>query len=123
MTSRMGCDWTAPVAGQPRLLSHRQKCRVRVVLMCRPAGSGKSTVARRLEADGLVRQAAHAACVTPETMFIDTPPAVALARVEARRHAHPDDFHVVPEPAASYFDGFERPSPDEGPLTIISGTT
>jgi predicted kinase len=161
-----------------------RKCLARVVFMCGPAGSGKSTVARRLEAEGFVRlsfdieawrrgikamplsdeertnieddlkrrllevvAAGHDVVldfsfwsrrmrdeyrmllapldVTPETIYVDTPRAVAVAvaRVEARRQAHPDDFQIASELAAGYFDSFEPPSPDEGPLTIISGAT
>ena len=146
--------------------------------MCGPAGSGKSTVARELEAQGFSRLSfddeswrrgfrtmplpedlhrtierdlrkrlvtlVGEGCdvvldfsfwsrqmrdeyrrllmplgVEPETLYVQTPRAVALARVDARRAAHGDDFQLPAELAATYFDAFEPPGPDEGPLTVI----
>lgn len=150
----------------------------RVVLMCGPAGSGKSTIARRLEAEGLVRlsfdqeawRRGHRAMplppsvhdqidgdlrlrlaelvgqgrdvvldfsfwsrgmrddwrallrplgVVPETIYVATDRATALARVRARAAGGPDDFQLSPELAAGYFDRFEPPSPAEGPLLVV----
>lgn len=42
-----------------------------------------------------------------------------LARVRARSGEHPDDFPIGEELAAQYFDHFEPPTPDEGPLTVV----
>lgn len=150
----------------------------RVVFMCGPAGSGKSTAARELEAGGLVRlsfddaawarglrtmplsKQAHAEIeqdlqrrlvglvqdghdvvldlsfwsremreryrrllaplgVTPETTYLQTPREVALARVRARRAAHGDDYRLADHVAAAYFDQFEPPTADEGPLRVV----
>jgi predicted kinase len=150
--------------------------------MCGPAGSGKSTTARALQAEGLFRlsfdneawrrdiramplsdddrnaiehelktrliglvSAGHDVVldfsfwsrrmraeyrellaplgVTPETIYVKTPRAVALARVEARRLGHPDEFQLPSDLAAAYFDNFEPPTPDEGPLTVVPGAT
>ena len=147
-------------------------------MMCGPAGSGKSTVARRLESDGMVRlsfdqvawergirsmplpTAIHGEIedqlkdplvqlvrsgsdvvldfsfwsrrsrdayrellrplgVEPETIYLATSREVALARMRARGLAHGDDFALTDELAAQYFDHFEVPGPDEGPLTVI----
>lgn len=155
--------------------------RVRLVLMCGPAGSGKSAYARRLEADGYVRLAvdelaweagfrqphplpddvarrleaalrsrlerlldaghdvvvdssfwsrarrdeyraigaAHG--VETEVVFVDVSRDVALARVAARRGAGPHDVRLAPEVAAAYYDGFEVPTPEEGPLRVVPG--
>lgn len=148
--------------------------------MCGPAGAGKSTVARRLEGEGMVRlsfdeaawnmglrtmpldaetqrliEAALRDCtvalikedadvvldfsfwsrrmrenyrdllrplgVEPETIYLATPRSVALARIRARAIEHADDFHLSEELAAEYFDHFEVPTREEGPLTVISG--
>lgn len=150
----------------------------RVIFMCGPAGSGKSTIARELEADGFVRLsfdeeawrrgiraqplaqevrveiedelrqrlvdlvAAHADVVLdysfwsrkmrddyrtlvrhlgvePETIYLATPRDVALTRVLARRNAEANDVHLTADLAAAYFDNFEVPDADEGPLSVI----
>lgn len=156
----------------------RLQVMARVVFMCGPAGSGKSTVARSLEAGGFARLSfdqeawnrglrsmplpspEHAAIetllrqrlvdlvnqgrdvvldfsfrsrrmrhdwrallepagVVPETIYLATDRATCLERVEARTLGHCDDFTLSPELAAAYFDGFQAPTEDEGPLTVI----
>ncbi|MFB7799182.1 AAA family ATPase [Isoptericola sp. NPDC056134] len=152
-----------------------------LVLLCGPAGAGKSTHARRYAADGyavasvdeLAWAAGHPAVhplpagaarrvedalrsrvatlleegrdVVVDSSFwsrasreeyralgathgadtlvvhVDTPRDVALARVAARAAAHPHDVVLTPEVAAAYHDGFEVPTPDEGPLETVRG--
>lgn len=153
----------------------------RVIFMCGPAGAGKSTIARRLERDGMVRLSFDEAAwqrglrtmpleaeahreieaalqsrlvaliesgedvvldfsfwsrtmregyrllvrplgVEPETIYLATPRDVALARIRARNARHADDFTLSEELAAEYFDHFDVPTVDEGPLTVIDGT-
>ncbi|SJM48911.1 putative ATP/GTP-binding protein [Actinomycetales bacterium JB111] len=150
-----------------------------MIFMCGPAGAGKTTHARSLEADGFVRlsfdQEAwdrgirrmpldprdHRAIesdlrrrlvdllaegrdvvldlsfwsramrddwrcllapsgVLPETIYLATDRATCLARVAARARAHADDFALDPDVAESYVDHFEPPTPDEGPLLVVS---
>jgi predicted kinase len=150
----------------------------RVILMCGPAGAGKSTVARRLEDAGMVRLSfdqeawnrGHRSMPLPpeiheeiecdlrtrllalvavgsdvvldfsfwsrqsrdeyrgllnplgveaETIYLSTPREVVLERVRARRLEHGDDFKLSDEIAAEYFDHFEPPTDDEGPLTVV----
>lgn len=149
----------------------------RVVFMCGPAGSGKSTVARRLEADGMTRLSydqeawkrgvramplsdedheqistylrqclielltckrdvvldfsfwsrkmrtewRHLVAgygITAETIYMETEKETCLRRLRARAQAHEDDFILSPGIAAQYFDHFEPPTDDEGPLTV-----
>lgn len=150
----------------------------RVVMMCGPAGAGKSTVARRLEADGMrrlsfdqeawqrgirtmplppethqeieeelrarlmqlvvdgvdvvldfsfwsrrsrdeYRSLLRPLGVEPETYYVATPREVVLERIGRRNHQHGDDFALDDDLAADYFDHFEPPTEDEGPLTTI----
>jgi predicted kinase len=147
--------------------------------MCGPAGSGKSTMARQLEAEGIERlsfddeawrrgirsmpllEDVHLQIeehlrerlinlvkagvdvvldfsfwsrqmrddyrrllkpfgVEPETIYLATPREVALARISERAAAHADDLPLTEDLAAAYFDNFEVPSPDEGPLTVVA---
>ena len=150
----------------------------RVIFMCGPAGSGKSTVARQFEREGMARlsfdqeawsrgittmplpedvrrdieQALRARLtdlvragsdvvldfsfwsrkmreeyrellrplgVVPETVYLATDRATVLQRINARAAAGGDDFKLSPELAATYFDHFEVPTPEEGPLTVL----
>lgn len=57
--------------------------------------------------------------VVPETVYLAVDRETVLARVRARRGSHADDFELTEELAASHFDHFEPPTPEEGPLTVI----
>ena len=151
----------------------------RVIFMCGPAGSGKSTVARKYEAQGMTRlsvdQEAWSRGITtmplpddvhrdieatlrarlvdlvregedvvldfsfwsrrtrddyrellaplgvvPETVYLATDRETVLRRIGHRAAGHGDDFQLSAELAAAYFDHFEVPTPDEGPLTVMT---
>ncbi len=55
----------------------------------------------------------------PETIYLATDRETVLDRVRARCGSHRDDFVLPDELAAGYFDHFEPPTEDEGPLTTI----
>jgi predicted kinase len=57
--------------------------------------------------------------VEAETIYLATSREIALQRMRTRRLEHPDDFTLPDRLAAEYFDHFEPPTKDEGPLTII----
>jgi predicted kinase len=146
--------------------------------MCGPAGSGKSTVARQYERQGMIRLSFdQEACsrgitamplpdrvrseieralrarlaelvqagsdvvldfsfwtrhmrddyreflkpfgIVPEIVYLATDRTTVLQRVSVRAAQSGDDFQLSPELAARYFDHFEAPTPDEGPLTVL----
>ncbi|SFI15051.1 hypothetical protein SAMN05216561_105166 [Nocardioides psychrotolerans] len=57
--------------------------------------------------------------VVPETIYLATDRETVLARVRDRLGRDADDFVIPEELAAEYFDHFEAPTPDEGPLTVV----
>lgn len=73
---------------------------------------------RRMRDD--YRALARSAGAEPETIYLAIPRDVALGRVRERRQAHADDFQLTEEEAATYFDQFEIPTADKGPLHIVS---
>jgi len=157
-----------------------ERLAARVVLVCGPAGSGKTTHARSLEDAGYVRlsfdeeawrlghrdhplapevaAAVHADLqrrlvervragddvvvdtsfwsresrdtyrqllapegVAPVVHYVETPRDVVLARLMDRRHTSGNDVVVPPDRAVAYLDGFQVPTPDEGPLVVVDG--
>ncbi|GAB3541763.1 hypothetical protein GCM10027403_33570 [Arthrobacter tecti] len=149
-----------------------------MVFMCGPAGSGKSTWARRLEDEGFIRLSIDEEAwirghkshplsasiaraiedhlrnhlvsyvnagrdvvldfsfwsramrndyrrlltrlgVTPVTVYLATPRNVVLERMRARSGTAPNEVKLSEETAAEYFDAFEPPTAEEGPLHII----
>lgn len=61
--------------------------------------------------------------VSAETVYLATTRETVLERVAARRGAHADDVVLDRATAAHYFDHFEPPTGDEGPLTVIDDTS
>jgi predicted kinase len=72
---------------------------------------------RRMRDD--YRRLLEPAGVIPETIYLATDRETVLSRVRARRGSHPDDYVLTEELAAQYFDQFEPPGADEGPLKVI----
>ena len=150
----------------------------RVVLMCGPAGAGKTTYAKQLENGGMTRlsfdvemwhrgistavlrpeeradieatlrqrlltlvaegrdvvldfsfwshqmreewrRLLRPTGVVPETIYLATDRDTVLRRMRERRGDHSDDYALDESTVAHYFDHFEAPTPDEGPLTVI----
>ena len=57
--------------------------------------------------------------VIPETIYLATDRETVLSRMRTRRGHHSDDYVLTEELVAQYFDHFEPPTPDEGPLMVI----
>ena len=57
--------------------------------------------------------------VVPETIYLATDRETVLRRMRARRGSQPDDFVLTEELVGRYFDHFEAPTPEEGPLTVM----
>ena len=57
--------------------------------------------------------------VVPETVYLATDRETVLRRMRNRRGSHSDDYVLTDELVAEYFDHFEPPTPDEGPLEVI----
>lgn len=57
--------------------------------------------------------------VVPETIYLATDRDTVLGRMRARRGSDCDDFVLPEELVVRYFDHFEPPTPDEGPLTVV----
>ena len=57
--------------------------------------------------------------VVPETIYLATDRETVLDRMRARRGSHYDDYVLTEELAGQYFDHFEPPTADEGPLEVI----
>jgi predicted kinase len=57
--------------------------------------------------------------IVPETVYLATSIEVILSRVGQRRGRQADDWPLTEQTATEYFERFEPPSPDEGPLTVV----
>lgn len=149
----------------------------RVVMMCGPAGAGKTTYAKHLEREGWTRLSfevefwergisglpspevvAEVAAdlrarllrgvaegndvvldfgfwfrrqrdefrallaprgIVPETVYLATSLETIMSRVGERHGRWADDWPLTEQTATEYFERFEPPTPDEGPLEVI----
>jgi predicted kinase len=57
--------------------------------------------------------------VVPETIYLATDRDTVLSRMRSRRGSDSDDFVLPDELVAEYFDHFEPPTSEEGPLTVV----
>jgi predicted kinase len=57
--------------------------------------------------------------VVPETIHLATDRRMVLDRMRSRRGSHADDYVLSEELVEQYFDHFEPPTPDEGPLQVV----
>ncbi|WP_218043578.1 AAA family ATPase [Paramicrobacterium fandaimingii] len=58
--------------------------------------------------------------IVPKTVYIATDLETILSRVGDRHGRQADDWPMTEQTATEYFEQFEPPSPEEGPLEIIS---
>lgn len=57
--------------------------------------------------------------VVAETICLATDRETGLGRMRTRRGSHADDFVLTEAVVTQYFEQFEPPTHDEGPLTVI----
>nr|WP_282568120.1 AAA family ATPase [Agromyces sp. H66] len=57
--------------------------------------------------------------IVPETVYIATDLETILSRVGDRHGRQADDWPLTVQTATEYFERFEPPTPEEGPLEII----
>ena len=57
--------------------------------------------------------------VEAETVYLATSRGTALKRVRARTGGAPNEVQLPSDVAAHYYDHFEPPTADEGPLTVL----
>lgn len=65
------------------------------------------------------RRLLRPAGVVLEIIYLATDRDAVLQRMRERRGDHSDDYTLDESTVARYFDHFEAPTPDEGPLTVI----
>lgn len=56
---------------------------------------------------------------TPTVYYLEVPHDVLLERLATRTDSGPNDVLVSPAQAAAYIDGFQRPTPNEGPMRVF----
>lgn len=57
--------------------------------------------------------------IVPETVYIATSLETILSRVGDRHGRGPDDWPLTEQTATEYFERFEPPTPEEGPLEVV----
>ena len=57
--------------------------------------------------------------IEPDTVCIATSLETILSRVGDRHGRHADDWPLTEQTATEYFELFEPPTPDEGPLEVV----
>jgi predicted kinase len=57
--------------------------------------------------------------IVPETVYIATGLETILSRVGDRHGARADDWPLTEQTATEYFERFEPPTPEEGPLEVV----
>ncbi|MCB8957996.1 MAG: ATP-binding protein [Nocardioides sp.] len=60
--------------------------------------------------------------IVPETVYIATSLEDILSRVGDRHGRGPDDWPLSEQTATEYFERFEPPTPEEGPLEVVRQT-
>ncbi|KDA06377.1 aminoglycoside phosphotransferase [Microbacterium sp. CH12i] len=58
--------------------------------------------------------------IVPETVYIATSLETILSRVGNRRGRQADDWPLTKQTATEYFERFEPPTSEEGPLEVVS---
>lgn len=115
---RRGISTQPPPAGESREIEAAVRTRLLELV-----ASGADVVldfsfwSRRMRDD--YRALLQPAGIVPETIYLATDRETVLDRMSDRRSRHPDDYQLPADLVAQYFDQFEPPTPEEGPLTVV----
>lgn len=117
--------WDRGVRGMPvsddvraEIDAHLRRNLVQLLVQGRDVVLDFSFWSRAMRADWRRLVAEHG--IAAETIYMATDKETCLDRIRGRAHTHGDDFFLAPDLAAHYFDHFQAPTGDEGPLTVIS---
>ena len=108
----------------------------KVILMCGPAGAGKSTLASlimqnidivldysfwsremRNEYISLLKKYD----IEPKIYYIKTPKEVCMERIRKRNGNHQNDIILTEQTASTYYDHFQPPTDEEGEVIVVEG--
>ena len=108
----------------------------KVILMCGPAGAGKSTLASlimqnidivldysfwsremRNEYISLLKKYD----IEPKIYYIKTPKEVCMERIRKRNGNHQNDIILTEQTASTYYDHFQPPTDEDGEVIVVEG--
>lgn len=59
--------------------------------------------------------------IKPKIILIVTPKEIAIQRIKIRKGNHPNDIILDDQMAKHYYEHFQRPTADEGDITVVKG--
>lgn len=99
----------------------------KVILMCGPAGAGKSTLTKKFESTGMTilsydeESLLKKYDIEPKIYYIKTPKEVCMERIRKRNGNHQNDIILTEQTASTYYDHFQPPTDEEGEVIVVEG--
>ena len=84
----------------------------KVILMCGPAGAGKSTLAKKFESTGMTILSYDEESFQKE---------VCMERIRKRNGNNQNDIILTEQTASTYYDNFQPPTDEEGEVIVVEG--